>query len=258
MKILITGKNSYIGNSFLTYVKENTTYEINDLDLMNPSWKEIDFSTYDVIYHVAGIAHIKTTKENELLYYKVNRDLAFEVAKKAKEEGVKHFIFMSSMSVYGLEQSKNPITLNTKENPTTPYGLSKFQGEELISTLQSNTFKVAILRPPMVYGDNAPGNMGKLLKVVNKVKVFPDYQNKRSTIDIDTLVKYILKAIDEHREGILLPQNKEYMCTSSAIKYLVEKNNTKIKTTKIFNPIIKLLIGKVSILSKVFGDLYYE
>src|SRR5699024_3355509 len=101
-KILITGVNSYVGNSLEKRLeKDSEKYQVDKVSLRDSSWKEKDFSTYNSIVHVAGIAHRKETKENEHLYYQVNRDLAFRVAKKAKDNGVKHFIFLSSMSVYG-------------------------------------------------------------------------------------------------------------------------------------------------------------
>src|SRR5690606_7124221 len=119
-----------------------------------------------VVIHVAGIAHVKETKENADLYYKVNRDLAFEVAKKAKNEGVKQFIFLSSMSVYGIETGI--IKINTPTNPKTNYGRSKLEAEELISSIESDSFKVAILRPPMIYGKGCKGNYIRLANLAIK------------------------------------------------------------------------------------------
>ena len=116
-RILITGANSYIGTSFEKYIKDNTDFEIDTLDMLDSKWREFDFSKYDVVFHVAGIAHQKETKENAHLYYEINRDLATEVAKKVKTAGVKQFIFLSSMSVYGMDTGV--ITKETKPNPKT-------------------------------------------------------------------------------------------------------------------------------------------
>ena len=88
-KVLITGKNSYVGTSLEKWLGNYPArYSIISISLRNDSWKEKDFSEYDVVFHVAGIAHIKETKKNANLYYKVNRDLAFEVAQKAKIEEI--------------------------------------------------------------------------------------------------------------------------------------------------------------------------
>lgn len=163
-RILITGKNSYIGSRFQEWLaKHPDKYKVDAISLRDESWKEKDFSEYDVVYHVAGIAHRKETKENRELYYKVNRDLAYEVAKKSKQDGIKQFIFLSTMSVYGLESGV--IDEHTPLKPKSNYGKSKLQAEELIKPLEDDSFKIAILRPPMVYGKGCKGNYPRLAKL---------------------------------------------------------------------------------------------
>ena len=190
-KILITGANSYIGTSFEKYMEQYDGYQIDTLDMMNPEWKNHDFSIYDVVFHVAGIAHQKETKENTHLYYKINRDLAIATAKLVKEAGVKRFVFMSSMSVYGLDVSKELVNLNTPTNPKTNYGKSKLQAEEEILKLQNDSFTVSIVRPPMVYGEGCPGNLTKLFDAVRKFHIFPTINNQRSSITVEKLCEEI-------------------------------------------------------------------
>ena len=133
-KILITGADSYIGTSVEKWLgKDPEKYQVDTVDMRTDSWKEKDFSPYDVVFHVAGIAHVKETKENQDLYYQVNRDLAYETATKAKSDGVRQFIFLSSMSVYGIDTGV--IDKNTPVKPKSAYGKSKFQAEELINKL---------------------------------------------------------------------------------------------------------------------------
>src|SRR5690625_5109469 len=104
-KILVTGVNSYFGNRFAEWVEQYPDeYHVDRISVRDDKWKEIDFSAYDSVLHVAGIAHRKETKNNTELYYRVNRDLAYVLAEKAKSDGVKHFIFLSTMSVYGLDE----------------------------------------------------------------------------------------------------------------------------------------------------------
>ena len=159
--------------------------------MMDETWKEKCFGGYDVVFHVAGIAHQKETKENAHLYYEINRDLAIEVANKAKIEGVKQFIFMSSMSVYGKEVGV--ITKDTKPKPKTNYGKSKLQAEESLNALSDDNFKVCILRPPMVYGDGCKGNYQIIVKFVKKFSIFPRVNNKRSLVNVENLVVYLKK-----------------------------------------------------------------
>lgn len=254
-KILITGANSYIGTSFEEYVSQwKDEYTVDTVDMIDGSWKEKDFSKYDVVFHVAGIAHIKETKENAHIYYKVNRDLVYEVAKKAKGEGVKQFVFLSSMSVYGIEIGI--ISKDTVPAPKSNYGKSKLQAEELIESLKDPSFDIAVLRPPMIYGPGCKGNYVSLEKFALKSPIFPNIENKRSMIYIDNLSEFVKILIDDCSRGLFLPQNEEYVCTSDMVREIAKANGKKIYMTKLFNPLLRVL--KVSMINKIFGDLVYE
>lgn len=255
--ILITGENSYIGNSFQNWVSQyKGEYEVDTISVRDDKWKSTSFSEYDIVLHVAGIAHIKETKENKDLYYKVNRDLAIEVARKSKEDGIKQFVLLSSMSVYGMDQGI--ITTNTIEKPKSSYGISKLEAENEIKKLIDEKFIVSILRPPMVYGKGCKGNYVSLDKLTNKVSIFPKVGNKRSMIHIDNLSEFIRIIIDENIGGVLCPQNKEFVCTTDMVRTMGIYKNKKMYTISGFNKIFKFLSNKINIVSKVFGDLIYE
>ena len=205
-KILITGAGSYIGTSFEKYVNENYSdkYTVDTVDMQDKNWKEKDFGAYDVVFHVAGLAHIKETKENAHLYYEINRDLAVETAKYAKEKGVGHFVFLSSMSVYGIE--KGTITKETKLTPKSNYGKSKKEAEKQIKSLENVDFVVARLRPPMIYGEGCKGNYNSLIKFANKLPVFPNIRNERSMCHVDKLSEYVVKVIESKAGGVHFPE----------------------------------------------------
>jgi len=256
-KILITGANSYVGTNVEKWLmKETDKYYVETIDMKNPNWKEYDFSRFDVVFHVAGIAHVSTKKNMKDLYFKVNRDLAIETAIKAKVSGVKLFIFMSSMIVYNSKESR--ITLETKPKPDNFYGLSKFQAENGILQLQSELFRVAILRPPMIYGTASKGNFAKLLKFSKSTLVFPNIKNTRSILYIDNLCKYIIKYIETDSDGILFPQNKEYFTTSEVVKLIRQVENKRVLLTKLFNWVFLALKKKNNIINKIFGSFYYD
>lgn len=254
-KILITGKNSYVGQSLEKWLKNYPgKYMIDSISVRDDSWKKRDFSCYDVVVHVAGIAHIKETKENAELYYIVNRDLAFETAKKAKSDGVKQFIFLSSMSVYGIKNGV--IDKNSTLKPKSNYGKSKLQAENLITALEEDNFKVAILRPPMIYGQDCRGNYPRLANLAAKVLVFPLVENKRSMIYIDNLCEFLRLLIDDSISGLFFPQNEEYVCTSEMVRIIAKMHGVNLKMTKLFNVLLKLF--GINTIIKVFGDLVYE
>lgn len=257
--ILITGKKSYIGTSLENWLlEESNRYRIDTVNLRNESWREMDFSIYDVIIHVAGIAHVSSNPKMKDSYYKINRDLAIETAKKAKAEGVKQFIFLSSIIIYGDSSNKTKsINKNTVPTPSNFYGDSKFQAEIGINQLISNDFKVVVLRLPMIYGKGSRGNYTKLSKVAKKLPLFPDIDNQRSMLHIDNLCEFIKLMIENEECGLFFPQNNEYVKTSEMVKIIAEVNGRKILLTKVFNPILKLMF-KIKIVNKVFGNLFYE
>ncbi|NIK78181.1 UDP-glucose 4-epimerase [Paenibacillus castaneae] len=260
-KILITAKNSYVGNSFANWVKANNNYSIDFISCRTNDWKHVSFSSYDVILHVAGIAHVDAKSDQEALYYKVNRDLTIELAKKAKLEGVKQFIFMSSMIVFGESNSKLPnveVTKQTKPNPSGFYGDSKLQAEMGITSLQDEIFNVVIIRPPMIYGKGSKGNFPKLVQLAKKAPIFPNIDNKRSMLYIDNLSEFIKLMIHNDEFGIFHPQNKEYVNTSDMVNKIGNVYGKKIVLTKLFNPLIISIGNKVNTVNKVFGTFTYE
>ena len=258
-RVVITGKNSYIGTSLENWLmREPDKYKVDTVDMKDGSWKEKDFSVYDVVFHVAGIAHVSSDPKMEDLYYKVNRDLTIETAEKAKAEGVKQFIFMSSIIVYGdSSSSKRVIDRNTVPTPSNFYGNSKLQAEEGIKDLETVDFKIVVLRPPMIYGKGSKGNYPRLANMAKKIPVFPDVYNERSMLHIDNLCEFIKVMIDHEETGLYFPQNREYVKTSELVKTIAEVHGKKIWMTKVFNPMLKLLFG-IGIVNKVFGNLVYE
>jgi nucleoside-diphosphate-sugar epimerase len=255
-KILITGKNSYVGKSLEKWLGHYPDiYSIDSISLRNESWKEKPFSEYDLVFHAAGIAHIKETKENAQHYYEVNRDLAYEVAEKAKKESVKQFIFLSSMSVYGIETGV--IDKDTPLKPKSNYGKSKLEAEKLIANLEDSLFNVAILRPPMIYGKGCKGNYTKLAKLALKTPIFPEIENKRSMIYIDNISEFVKCVIDNCEGGLFLPQNNDYVNTSEMVKLIAKVHGKKIIFTGVFNPLLNL-IKRNETVNKVFGNLTYE
>ena len=260
-RILITGKDSYIGTSFEKWVRQwPEEYPIDTLDTKE-DWQSYDFSDYDVVFHVAGIAHVDAKANMEDLYYQVNRDLTIEAAKKAKAEGVKQFIFMSSIIVYGDSSKlgeKRVITKDTIPTPTNFYGNSKLQAEQGIQPLQDEHFKVVILRPPMIYGKGSKGNYPKLARLARKTPVFPDIENERSMLYIENLCEFIRLMIDNEARGIFFPQNKEYVKTTELVKTIAEVYGKKMRLTKVFNGLIRWGFKEVPMINKVFGSLVYE
>jgi UDP-glucose 4-epimerase len=259
-KVLIAGKNSYIGTSLENWLmREPTTYSVTTVDMKGADWRAHSFAGYDTVVHVAGIAHVAANERNKDLYYAVNRDLAIETAKKAKEEGAKQFVFLSSMSVYGDCRAHNGIIdASTVPAPADHYGISKLQAEQALREVESMEFPIAIVRPPMVYGKGAPGNYPRLSRLARLTPIFPDIKNQRSMIHIDNLCEFIKLLIGNGDGGLFFPQNAEYVNTSELVRAIAAVHGKRVLLTDVFNPLIRLALGYCVVLRRVFNDLVYD
>ena len=260
-KILITGANSYIGMSFEKWLAQwPDEYIVDTVDMIDGSWREKSFSGYDVVFHVAGIAHVSADPAKEDLYFKVNRDLAIETAEKAKSDGVKQFIFMSSMIVYGKDEpagSQKVITTETQPSPSDFYGTSKLEGDLAIQKMANESFAVSIMRPPVIYGPGCKGNFPRLLNLAVKTFVFPNISNSRSMLYIDNLCEFLRIVIDSTKKGIFFPQNKEYVSTKDVI---VEFRKQTGKSTLLmpFPGFLVSLMSGIDVFNKAFGTKVYD
>ncbi len=254
VNVLIVGSGSYIGTNLKWYLTAFCNYKVDVLDAVNLIPAACQFKGYDAVVFVAAIVHQKETKKNKCLYYKVNRDLAVRAARAAKEASVAHYIVMSSMSVYGMETGH--ITKDTKPSPKNSYGKSKLQADERIWMLRSDSFRVSVLRPPMVYGSGCRGNYQFLRKLARIVPVFPKTNNERSMIYIGNLCSFIKNVIDNRREGFFFPQNAEYVNTGRMAARIAAFYGKKMLETEILNALFQIL--PVKAVKKAFGSLTYE
>ncbi|TCI22645.1 NAD-dependent epimerase/dehydratase family protein [Exiguobacterium sp. SL-9] len=258
-RVLITGANSYVGNAFKQWIEVNHSdaVQVDTVGMRNGEWKTFSFDGYDAILHAAGIAHVSTDQSMEDLYYKVNTDLTAEVAEKAKQEGVKQFIFLSSMIVYGDASNAQMITRDTVPKPTNFYGNSKLQAEKKLEALAGEDFFVANVRPPMIYGKGSKGNYIKLAGLSKKIPFFPSYQNQRSMIHIDNLSEFLAQVILNEDHGTFHPQNKEYVCTSELVSTIGSVHGNQVRAFGLFNGVIRQLVDRNVTINKLFGDFAY-
>ncbi len=264
-KILITGAGSFVGTSVQRHLEKwSEKYYVTAVGTKNGEWKEIDFSSFDTVYHVAGLAHSdvgNVTDEVKKKYYAVNCDLAIDVAKKAKAEGVKQFIFMSSAIVYGDSAPIGKEKMITRETPYSPanfYGDSKVQAEKGLLPLEDKSFKVVILRCPMIYGKEGKGNFPILEKMAQKMPLFPKIENKRSMLYVGNLAEFVRLMIENEEEGIFWPCNREWSNTSEIVKLIAECHGKKVRLVPGFGWALKILSHATGYVNKAFGNLAYE
>ncbi len=259
--ILITGANSYVGTNVEKWLmREPEKYHVETLDMKNPNWKDFDFSKFDVVFHVAGIAHVSSNKSMDDLYFKVNRDLAIETATKAKQSNVNHFIFMSSMIIYGFDHPlRDKMHIKTDHyHPINAYGKSKLEADLEIQKLASEIMNITIVRSPVIYGPGCKGNFPKLQILARKVIFFPNITNQRSMIFIDNLSEFIKHVIEKKIFGVFYPQNSEYLSTSMIILYTRDILGKKTYTFRFLNPLIRFLTIVSKFFRKIFGNKTYD
>ena len=261
---MLVGIGGYIGGKFTEYINNHySDWQIDAVDSMNRKWVEADFSGYDAVYNVSGLAHANARQGSEELYYQVNGQLPIDVATKAKEEGVPLFVQMSSQIVYGdmsrLGEEKM-ITAETVPSEPTVYGKSKMMAERGLMALVDDNFQVAIMRPPLIYSEFARDNFPRLVKFAKKMPIFPKLENKQSMVYVDNLCELIKLIIENNKGGIYYPQQECYIETSKIVADIARAVGNKMWQTRIFNPALRLLskIPKLGFIHKAFGSITYD
>ena len=264
--VLITGAGSYVGEAVRHYLEKwPEVFRVSVIDTIGDAWKTADFSFADTVFHVAGMAHSDIGHADETVraqYFSVNTDLAVAAAKKAKEEGVHQFIFMSSAIVYGDSAPVGKQKIITRDTPVSPanfYGESKVRAENGLLPLEDNDFRVVVLRCPMIYGKGSKGNFPVLKKMADKLPLFPKIENRRSMLYITNLAEFVRLMIVNDERGLFWPCNKEWSNTSELVKMIAEARKKKCILIPGFGWAIKLMGHFSAYVNKAFGNLaYYE
>ena len=263
-KVMLVGVGGYIGGKFTEYIQKNyPDWQVDAVDSMNRKWAEEDFTGYDAVYNVSGLAHANARQGTEAQYYAVNGQLPIDVATKAKAEGVPMFVQMSSMVVYGdmsgLGEEKNIFEDTVPEEPTI-YGKSKMMAERGLLKLVDDSFQVAIMRPPLIYSEYARDNFPRLVNFAKKMPIFPKLKNKQSMVYVDNLCELIHLIIEYNKGGIYYPQQECYIETSKIVKDIADAVGNKMWQTKMFNPFLKLFSKweKLAFIHKAFGSITYD
>ena len=259
--LMITGASGFIGSNFIK--KYENEYNIVPVCLIKNKPEDLDYTEVDTILHLAALVHqMKGAPEEK--YFEINTELTRRLATTAKEKGVKHFVFYSTVAVWGTHgyfEHEKVITLKTPLNPLTPYAKSKYDAEDILNELKSENFKISILRPPMVYGKDCPGNMKKLEKLVDIVPILPlgNDGNKRTIVHVDKLLDETNKIIHSENEGIFIPRDDKDMSIKDILEYVFKEKNKKKILIKLPKLGVKLLHKiKPRIVESLYGSLLFR
>lgn len=251
MKIVLSGARGFIGSYFAD--KYADKYEIEKFSFLNDDFNKLELSGFDVVLHMSALVHQSRDIE-AYEYERVNVGLTLDFALKAKENGVGHFIFMSSIKVYGEEGIYDE---NSFCNPLDEYGKSKLKAELELQKLECDEFKVSIIRMPLVYGYGAKANIKKLIDLIEKIHVLPfgSIDNRRSMVYVGNLCHVIDAIIEKKQSGIFLASDDEVFSTSSFIELISGALGKKIYLLKVpfFAKLLKIL--KPNMYRRLYGNL---
>ena len=270
--ICIIGKGSFVGRAVASHLNEShpDEFRVTEVDTLGEAWRSEDFSRFDSLFYVAGIVpwaldrkELGLTSEAEEQAYldSVNSELAYEIASKAKADGARHLVFLSTSDVYAKSPSADPnyvIDSATAPQPESAYGVSKLHAEQKLESLASDSFAVAILRPPIIYGPNCKkGSFASLAKLAAKTPVFPKVSNARSMLYTGNLAELVAILARERRDGVYLPQDGEWVCTAQLVQYLGAAQGHKVRLSRLMGAPCTLLARKSKLFRKVFGNFRY-
>lgn len=261
--LMITGASGFIGSNFIKRYKEK--YNIIPMDLLKVKPEEIDFNGVDTVLHLAALVHQMQGAPREK-YFEVNTKLTKKVAEEAKKQGIKHFVFYSTVKVYGYDGDlyNHSMILNEESecNPVNdPYGESKWEAEKILRNLEDDNFKVGIIRPPMVYGKGVKGNMESLIKLVKLLPILPfNYdKNRRSLVNIENLMYLTTLVIDKEAQGVFLPLDEKNISLKEIVEGIEKAYNLKRINIPMIQPIFWLLTKvKPNIMVRLFGTLQFD
>ena len=261
MRILVTGAGGHIGKAYCQKYTEE--HEIVPVSLRQTRISELDFSGVDAVLHLSTLVHQKETRPKQE-YLRINTEQTLALARAAKESGVPHFVFFSTVAVYGQHGYLNPPALLIDENsachPADAYAESKLLAEQGLAQMEDEDFTVSLIRPPVVYGKGAPGNMERLRKLVKSVPVLPfNYDNQRSLVGINNLIHFTNMVIEKRVNGVLIPQDAEVLSIQKLVEALAKHSGKRIVLFKLPAFVFRLLCWKKErLMSSLFGTLVFN
>ena len=251
--LLITGSTGFAGSYFINKYKDK--YAIKTFSFRKDNIDTLDCKDIDVVFHLSALVH-QMDGASASEYERVNVTQTLELAKKVKKSGTKHFVFMSTVKVYG-EETNTKYSEKSVCHPEDEYGKSKLKAEQELLKLEDESFKVSIIRTPIVYGYGVKANIKSLVGLVKKVPILPfgNIQNKRSMVYIGNLCYLVDVVIEQQKAGIFLASDDEPISTTRLIELIAKNINKKVYLIRIpfFESLLKLV--KPSFHKRLYGSL---
>ena len=282
-RVLITGSTGYIGSALVKRLSQESQYELilpvrRIDDSLRDSGEQVIirdiqdlpssiFTKVEVVVHLAGKAHdLSRSRDLVNKFRRVNVDATTGLAAAARSAGVKKFIFLSSVGVCGNTTLDIAFTEDSFPHPSTAYATSKLDAENAISEIANgSSMGLVLIRPPLVYSATAPGNFGRLLRLVSLGLPLPFRHtgNSRSIIALENLVDFIRLCIEHPSSGgnVFLISDGEDVSTEDIIRYVAQGMERRVFLFPFPHEILRVLassLGKRQLYTQLFGSLVID
>ena len=282
--ILITGTTGFIGSSLINHLYQQgypvtaavrcitkilpqtiQQMPIGDL-LPSTNWTTL-LNSVNTIIHLAALAHFPQKNNNySAIFYETNTYSTLNFAQQAAEAGVRRFIFISSIGVNGNQTFNTPFTAENNPSPKEPYAISKYEAEIGLREIASQTgMEIVIIRPPLVYGPNAPGNFARFIKAAASGLPLPlgSIHNQRSLVALDNLIDLITLCIDHPAAAnqTFLVSDGEDLSTTDLLRRLgsaLNKSARLLPVPQVMLTTALHLLGKETIAQRLCGNLQVD
>lgn len=283
MNILITGATGFIGSRLATALRAWNCHNLSlvcrksssrlssehiSIDAINAhtDWARLLLGSNCVI-HTAARAHVmeEEVADSSAVYRDVNVEGVHNLARQAASAGVQRFIFISSIGVNG-NMNTNPFTAYDSPMPAEPYAESKLEAEIGLRRIARETdMELVVIRPPLVYGPNAPGNFGRLVRFVARGLPLPfgGINNRRSLIALDNLVDLIITCIDHPAAAnqIFLAADGQDLSTTELLQGVARamgKPSRLIPVPESLLMLVASVVGKRGLAQRLLGSLQVD
>lgn len=279
MKVLVTGGTGFLGTALVKKLRsaehqvilttrrdeniEQGMYNLGDISSQT-NWMTL-LQGCDTVIHTAGRAHILNDNVEDALaeFRRVNHDATIKLANDAASCGVKHFIFISSIGVNGNATSGIPFSETAPARPTSDYAISKLEAEEsLLKIFSGSEMAITIVRPALICGPNAPGNIQRLLKLVSRNLPLPFkyVRNKRALVSLDNVVSFIDECVvnEKSKNQLYLLADRDHPSTEEMITAFSTGMNMRKRVVYFPVTLLKIalsIVGKKNIYDQLFGNL---
>lgn len=280
-RVLITGASGFLGRALSRRLRADgftvTALSRNAPVALGESWVKVGqyedadslLKGQDCVLHLAARVHVMADEDGDSLavYRAANVDLTVHLAQKAAQEGVKRFVFISSVKVHGEESSADrPFSAADPLEPKDPYGISKSEAEQALRLIAKHTgMEVVIIRPPLVYGPGVGANFGSLLRAVVRGLPLPlgAIYNRRSLVGLDNLVDLIVTCATHPKAAgqAFLVSDDEDLSTPDLIRRIAAATGRPVRLFSVHIVLLSLLgklFGRSAAVKRLCGNLQVD